>query len=480
MTHRNAIRTAMILISLTAGTWTWTGCGKKQASAPAKPSAPVSAAPAVPAATRVDAVEVRQERMSESIDAVGTLDANEKVRVKPEVGGRIVRIGFDEGQIVKKGDLLVELDPEKALQDIAAGEARLSVSRKNVLQQRDQLESARARIAQAQAGIEQAKRNVQELFARLARTDAALERARQDEARTRTLFQKEFKTQDDMERAVTGVKQAEADRGAIVAELGNVTQASDAPNNHPLVQQALAQLKAAKADERSLLTALDAAADPSSSVDEHPDVRRASAELNLLKARLSDIRLVAPMDGVLAERHVAVGDFVDKAVLLFELVDISSVKTSFMVPERYIGRIRIGQNAAIRVAPYPNEVFHGAIYYISPEVDVGSRSVQMKLRIPNGHRRLKPGMFANVQVSIGEFPDAIVIPEEAVVPRGGDNFVFVVEDNKASFRPIQTGLRHMGKVQIIEGLTSGQQVIIAGLQKITDGSPVQVNVVHHP
>lgn len=443
-------------------------CGSKPASAPV-PGQGGAPAPLV------DVMPVQTERVLETLDVVGTLEPNEKVSIKPEIAGRIVRMGGEEGNTVKQGDVLVELDPGKLKQDLALAEAKLSSARQNVLEQRERLASARAKIAQARAGVDRARQDVGELIARLARASAVLERARQDEARTRSLYEKEFKTKDDLEKAVSAIKQAEADKDAVMASLGGEQKQKMNPEDHAIVKQALAAVEAAKSEEQAILAGLGQAADKSSDIDLHPEVQRAHAEISLAKEKLKDLTLIAPMNGVLSVRHAAAGDYVDKGTLIFELIDLSSVKTAFRVPERHISRIRMGQSAELRVAPYPGETFRGVVYYIDPMIDENSRTVLMKMRIPNAGHRLKPGLFANVQIVIGEFSDATVIPEESVVPQGGNFFAFVVESGRAVQRPIKIGLRQAGKVQILEGLAAGEQVVVAGLQKIRDGAPVRIN-----
>ncbi len=452
-------------------------CGAKQKSAgPAKSSA-VDSTPVAPAVLPplVDVAPAKTQHLEDAAEAVGTIEANEKAQIKPEIAGRIVAMHFDEGENVKKGDILVELDPSKFAQEEDVAEAGVRQIRQSILQQRKQLATARAQIAQAAASIDQARQAVREMFARLDRADAVLERAHQDEARTRALFEKEFKTQDDLEKVTTAVKQAEADRAAVLAGLSTISARKDAIDDHPMVKQAKAELDAARAAEQALLTALGDAADENNSVDVHPAVQHAVSELNLIKARMKDLTLIAPMDGVLSERRVAVGDFVDKAALIFELYDLSTVRIVFQVPERYINKIRIGQSAEARLEPYPDETFRGVIYYIDPAVDEKTRTVLMKMRIPNAARKLKAGLFATVRIDIGDFPSATVIPEESIVPQGGDSFVFVVENGVAHLRQIRIGLRQGGQVQVLSGIKPGDQVVVAGIQKIRDGAPVRVN-----
>ncbi|NNC76638.1 MAG: efflux RND transporter periplasmic adaptor subunit, partial [Woeseiaceae bacterium] len=122
---------------------------------------------------------------------------------------------------------------------------------------------------------------------------------------------------------------------------------------------------------------------------------------------------------------------------------------------------------------YPNETFEGVITAISPQIEVTGRSVTIRARLPNKELKLRPGMFAQVSVTLEVKPDALMVPEQAIWPIGQDKTVFVVEDGKAMQKTVTLGQRQDGMVEIVAGLSSGDEVVTAGQMKIFDGADVK-------
>jgi membrane fusion protein (multidrug efflux system) len=143
------------------------------------------------------------------------------------------------------------------------------------------------------------------------------------------------------------------------------------------------------------------------------------------------------------------------------------------VPERYLGRLATGQAVQVEVASAPDRTYAGEVTFVSPEVDVSSRAVTMKASVPNPDAELRAGQFANAVLVLEEQPDALIVPEAAIVPRGGENLVFVVRDGTARRREVRLGEREPGRVQILEGIAAGDTVVVAGQQRLADGTPVR-------
>jgi membrane fusion protein (multidrug efflux system) len=141
------------------------------------------------------------------------------------------------------------------------------------------------------------------------------------------------------------------------------------------------------------------------------------------------------------------------------------------VPERVIAAMRAGLELEATSVAYPGEVFTGRVDSVDSRVDPSSRSVMVRAAVPNDKGLLKPGMFMNVRLSRGE-ADALVVPEEALVPEQGDVFVYVVRDGKAAKRKIVPGSRTVGSVQVTAGLQPGEMVVTEGTQKLRDGANV--------
>lgn len=333
-------------------------------SAPTQPR-PVSdaAKPAGPGPSRgpisVEAVAVVRMPLSDEVLAVGTLRANESVVIKPEIAGRIVRIGFQDGARVPKSALLVALDDS-----VLAAQA----------------DQARAELGLARAGYE----------------------------RTEDLAKKNF---------VSG-------------------SARD---------QAQATLKVQE------------------------------AKLQLAEAQLAKTRIQAPFAGVLGLRNVSVGDFVKDGAELVVLEDVGSMKVDLRLPERFLGQLRRGQAISVAVDAFPGRTFDATLDALDAQVDANGRSLLARGRLANPDGALRSGMFAKARIVLREKPEALVVPEEAILPVGSVAFVYKVDAGKAMRTEVKTGLRTSGKVEVLSGLQAGDVVVTAGHQKLTrDGAEVRV------
>lgn len=314
--------------------------------------------PAAAAAVTVEAVPVRVGTVTRTITAVGTLQSNESVILRPEIAGRIARIHFQEGERVEAGVPLITLDDSVYRAELAQAEAGLNLSRQNA-------------------------QRAQELFQRRVGT-----------ARTR--------------------------------------------------DEAAAALGASE------------------------------AEVALARARLEKTRLAAPFSGVLGLRRVSVGDYVNPGQDIVNLENIDPIKVDFRVPEPALSDIRVGQSVEVQVDAFPGETFTGEAYAIDPRIDADGRSVVIRARLENDDRRLRPGLFARVEVIVERRPNALLVPEQAIVPLQDRVAVFRVVDDKAVLATVRLGQRRAAEVEIVEGLSEGDIVVTAGQLKIRDGAAVTV------
>lgn len=203
------------------------------------------------------------------------------------------------------------------------------------------------------------------------------------------------------------------------------------------------------------------------------DSQAAAANLALARTRLADARVRAPFAGRAGVRQVDLGQYVRVGDPLITLVDNDPLEIEFTVPERYLGQLATGQDVQVEVASAPGRAYDGTVTFVSPEVDVASRAVTMKASIPNPDAELRAGQFANAVLVLEERPDALIVPEAAIVPRGGQNLVFVVRDGTAHRNEVRLGEREPGRVQILEGIAAGDTVVVAGQQRLTEGTPVR-------
>jgi membrane fusion protein (multidrug efflux system) len=335
----------------------------------AAPAAPAGAANASPAGQggspsfsqmplAVVAVPVREARLTLEAEALGTARANESLDVTAKVSNLVTAVRFTEGQQVRRGQVLVELDGREAQAELAIAEAALSESRSQFNRSR-------------------------ELYTTQALSEAQLE-------------------------------------------------------------QIEATLKA-------------------------NDARVAFA-----RSRLSDTVIMAPFAGRVGLRRVSVGSLVNPGTLITTLDDTSMIKLDFTIPETLLSSVEAGREIVARSVAWPGEDFAGKVASVDSRVDPTTRSVTVRALMPNERGMLKPGMFLTVRLARGS-SNALLVPEQSLVPEQGNVFVYVVrDDNRVEKRQVRTGERRVGEVQIVAGLAVGEQVVTEGTQKLRDGAPVTV------
>lgn len=193
----------------------------------------------------------------------------------------------------------------------------------------------------------------------------------------------------------------------------------------------------------------------------------------LAQARLDKMTLRAPFAGLVGLRNVSVGDYVGQGQDLAPLEAIDPLKVDFRVPEMYFNKIRVGQTLTLRLDAMPGTERQGEVYAVSPLVESGGRSVLIRAVVPNADGRLRPGMFARVQLLFGT-DEVLAVPEAALAPSGQAQYVYIVKDGRAQRAEVTLGERRDGWVEILTGVSGGDEVVIAGFQRLTDGAPVRV------
>ena len=259
-------------------------------------------------------------------------------------------------------------------------------------------------------------------------------------------------------------------------EKGQLLVAFDATVNEAEVQQAKAELNIARANfNRNVELAERKFISERAKDESQANVQVLEAKLALAQARLAKLQIKAPFSGIVGIRQVSIGDYVKDGADLVNLEDISSVKVDFRVPEKYADRIRKGQSIEVAVDALPGKPFQARVDAIDPLVDSSGRSALLRGRIDNPEGRLKPGMFARVKLILAEREQALVVPEEALVPQGARMTVWKVVDGKAARAEVKTGLRRDAKVEIVEGLQLGDTIVTAGQLRLSrDGAPVRI------
>ena len=313
----------------------------------------------------VEAAQVEVARLTDDIQAVGSLRSRRGVILRPEVSGRITQLNFTDGQRVRKGQVLVQFDDQLPLAQVQQSQAELSIAQANL------------------------KRN-QELVA------------------------ENFISRRSLDESAANLQVAQA-------------------------------------------------------------------RLALAKATAARLKIVAPFDGIVGIRQVNVGDYLKDGADIVNIEDLDAIYVDFRLPERYQSKLRRGQTAMLGIDALPENTYSAIVQAIDPLIDANGRSVGVRGCVDNRLLQLRPGMFARVNTIFGERENARVIPEEAIVPQGGKQFVIKLlgkpgDSDRVSQRvEVKVGLRSPGKVEILEGLEVGDTVVTTGQQRIQkDGTKVNV------
>jgi membrane fusion protein (multidrug efflux system) len=248
------------------------------------------------------------------------------------------------------------------------------------------------------------------------------------------------------------------------------------------VQQAQAELSIAQANHQRNRELVAQGFVSQRSLDESAaSLQVAQAKLALAQAQVARLRIVAPFDGMAGIRNVHVGDYLKDGADIVNIEDIDSMVVDFRLPERYQTQVRTGQAVRVELDALPDRSFEAQVLAIDPQIDANGRSVAVRAGLDNRQGVLRPGMFARVTAVLGAPVQALVVPEEAIVPQGTSPYVYRLEADAsgqgwvARRTSVQLGQRREGMVEVRQGLALQDQVVTAGQQRLQrDGTPVRL------
>jgi RND family efflux transporter MFP subunit len=349
-------------------------------------------------------------RLPRTVAVAGTLAADEQVALGLKVAGRLERLAVDLGSRARRGDLLARLAP-------ADFELR-------VRQAETALEQARVRLGLAPGAPDTAPDL--EKTAGVLQADALLLQTKTTRDREASLFAQQLVSRQDLDAAEANLAVAEARREDAIEE---------ARNRQAIVAQ-----------------------------------RR--AELELARQQLADSRLVAPWDGVVRERRAAAGDYVAVGQPIVVLVKVDPLRLRLSIPEREAAGVAVGQPVALTVEGDPLR-HKGRVVRLSPAISEDNRTLLVEAEVPNGDGALRPGAFARAEIVVEAATPAVLVPASSVVTFAGVDKVIGVDGGRAKERPVKTGRRAGGRVEILEGIAAGEPVVVEP-GNLVSGEPVQV------
>lgn len=385
-------------------------CGKKDPAATAKGPPPAA----------VKLQEVATATLKESSEFVGTLEADERVTLQPQIQGRIDRILVTNGDRVKQGTLIAALSLDQTQADVASAKSRTNSVRSTVVTAQAQLQASEADRVSAQSDVK--------------------------------LQQIQFNRTKEL-----------VNEGAQAREQLDIAQ-----NN---LETAQAKLDAAKKKVN---------ADRASIAQAQANVQQSQAETAATSVNLNYKQVLAPISGIVGDFQVKVGDYLNTGQTITTITSNNAFDMRISVPSNYAAQLRPRLTVNL-VDPKTNKPLGtGSIYYISPQVDTSAQGILTKARFPNQSGRLRDGQYVRARLFWATKP-GILIPMAAVSQVGAQDFVFVAQSESkngktvqvARQRPVKLGVIQDQSYQVISGIKSGEQLIVSGIQSLVDGAPIQ-------
>ena len=361
-----------------------------------------------------------------TLDLVGAIVAiPEKTAViSPQLGGWVRKLDAVEGQSVRAGDVLVELDPRSA---------RIAVQR------------AQAIVAEKDAAVRRLKRGYLPEEIAGARQDAGNAAATVDGLKNELAALKDLLDRREISSVLYETKaKALESAEAMAASAQERVKLLEAGTRPELIAESQGLLDAAKADLE---------------------------QANLVSEWCS---ITSPIDGVMVQLLARQGQFFDRAVPLATIMDLSNIFVQLRIPSREFGKVQIGTQVEVQLNSLPGRTFQGTVQRISGQADPLTGNVVVFALVKNDDHLLRPGLSCQARVSLPEVPDALAIPVAAVADNSGTPVVTVIRDGKAHEIEVETGTETLDLVQILKGLSAGDLVATVGGYGLPEGCPVKV------
>ncbi|MBM3771924.1 MAG: efflux RND transporter periplasmic adaptor subunit [Acidimicrobiia bacterium] len=200
----------------------------------------------------------------------------------------------------------------------------------------------------------------------------------------------------------------------------------------------------------------------------------ARARVTLAQKALADTVVRAPFSGVVAQRLVSVGDYVNRGMRVAIVVRVDPLRVELTVPAPFISAVRVGQPVTFEVDAYPGRTFEGKVRYVSPTLETAQRALTVEAVVANPTGELKPGLFATARIEQPEKTPGVLVPTAAVQTLGGTSRVFVVAGDAVEERLVTTGQTADSSIEITKGLKAGERVATTSIAQLADGLKIAV------
>jgi multidrug efflux pump subunit AcrA (membrane-fusion protein) len=370
----------------------------------------------------IEVTTVKGEKFNDYFEVIGNIQPLNSTTISSETNGKIIKLNFNEGDFIKEGDLLLEIEHDSINAQIRQLEANLK--------------QAIALNNQAKSTI-----NLQKylLDGEVKLRQLSLDNINKDVKRDEELFKSSVITKEKLDdrkfnRNITEIQY----------ELSKINKQQQNIVLNTNVETTNAQIESLQ------------------------------AQLDLLKIQLEKTYIKSPVNGIIDKLNVDKGELINPGTPIAEVIRIDSVKLVGGIPEKEIANIKYGDNVKINVSAYPDKEFYGKIQYISSTADKTSKTFDVKIIIDNSKGLLKPGMLAKFSMLRKKYDKAILIPTSSVIQTEYSPIIYLEKHGKVFERKVKLGNNFSDKVLVLDGLSEGERIVTVGQQNLSNGDLVNV------
>lgn len=258
---------------------------------------------------------------------------------------------------------------------------------------------------------------------------------------------------------------------------GSVLVKVNAQDIQAQLQEALTKQKLSSTNENRAKQLLEKGAISQEEYDTSlADLRSLQAQSQLIRAQLAKTTIRAPFSGKIGLRNISAGTYLTPATVIANLVSTNPVKVTFAVPEKYAGQIKMGSTISF-TTDGSSKQNTGKIYAVEPGINAATRTLQIRALAPNADNALLPGSFAKIKLALSTMPNAILIPNSAIIPVLNGKIVYIQKNGRAQEAKVEAGTRTDEDIVITSGLKAGDTVLTTGAMALKKDAPVKVHLV---
>ncbi len=376
-------------------------------------------------AIAVEVAEAKLATIEREISYSGRVKPIKEIMVIAKQPGKVSKINFELGDSVKAGQLLFQLDKKDAMLQLKQAAAAVELAEINL--KRMSGSSYEQQLLQLEMAMNSAGINYND--------------AKKSYENIKALYEAGAESKFNHDRAKSQLDLAEQ-------------QYESAKTNYKI------------SEEKSFLENIEIA---------QVQLNQSKAAYDIIQNSINDMDVRSPINGIVSAKNIKVGEFVSNANIAFIIIDNSSFTVEIDVSEEVIGKLKAGDSASISINSISQDDLAASIIALAPSADLQKQTYLVKILIEEATENIKGGMFAEIRLTVEKEEDALLIPLSSVVDEEGEKFVFIAHGDKALKREVSVGIYNDKEIQIIDGISVGDIIVVRGQDFLKDGSNIVIS-----